>query len=340
MATVRDDVVLPSQPPKPHSTDDVSINALSRLAGHPRTQPTVHWHTPRVLTTLYDFPTMEPVSLCSFKSTHLGLPLRRDILHRAVIYEGDKTRQGTASAKWRSEVVGSGRKIIMQKGTGYARVRDRKSPIRKGGGVAHGPHPRDFSTGLQRKVYDLAWRTALSYRYRKGELWVVRDRMQAPEQEHGPASEVLRKIFRGNEWGKAFGRSLLITTLPDQRLYAGMEKIAQDGLVKDILDVDVKDLLETGRVVIEKEALDTLLLMHQSDLGRSIPRSVLERVVALKKKNRRDLERLEREEFRETLVAGTAEGQGESEGEDEDEGWEDIDDVEVGDVVRKAAVPA
>ncbi|KAL9622129.1 MAG: hypothetical protein Q9160_003472 [Pyrenula sp. 1 TL-2023] len=330
MATVRDDII-PN--PKHLTPDNVSINALSRLAGHPRTTPTAQWHDPPVLTTLYTFPTMEPVSLHSFPSAHLALPLRRDILHRAVIYEGDKTRQGTASTKWRSEVVGSGRKIIRQKGTGYARVRDRKSPIRKGGGVAHGPHPRDFSTGLQRKVYDLAWRTALSYRWRKGELWVVRGGIEVPKEEDGgPASAVLRNIFVGNEWGKAFGRSLLVTTLKDQRLFAGMEKIGQHGLVKDVLDVDVKDLLETGRIIIEKEALESLLLMHQSDLGRSIPRSTLERVVQLKKKEQRDLQRLERQELREALMAGVGEGE-----EVEDLG--DVDDVAV-DVAREAAVPA
>lgn len=90
-----------------------------------------------------------------------------------MIFEADAARQGTASTKTRWEVRGSGRKLYRQKGTGRARVGDKNSPLRRGGGVSHGPKPRDFSTDLNRKVYDRAWRTALSYRYRRGELVVV-----------------------------------------------------------------------------------------------------------------------------------------------------------------------
>src|SRR5438874_8149445 len=96
--------------------------------------------------------TLEPVRFDWYHAKHLHLPMRRDILHRAVVFEGDATRQGTASTKWRKDVHGSGRKIRPQKGSGRARLGDKKSPMLRGGGVAFGPHPRDFSTGLQRKV--------------------------------------------------------------------------------------------------------------------------------------------------------------------------------------------
>src|SRR5690242_9859770 len=119
-----------------------------------------------VLTTIHKFPTMEPIRFDSYSSKYLYLPLRRDLLHRAVIFEGDATRQGTASTKTRFEVHGSHRKIRPQKGTGKARLGTRQSPMLKGGGKSFGPHPRDFSTELPRKMYDLAWRTALSWRYR------------------------------------------------------------------------------------------------------------------------------------------------------------------------------
>jgi hypothetical protein len=104
--------------------------------------------------TLHDFPSFEPTSFVTYPSTHLQMPLRKDILHRAVIYEGDMTRQGTASTKYRSEVHGSNRKIRPQKGTGAARLGDKKSPMLKGGGVAFGPKPRDFSTELPRRAGD------------------------------------------------------------------------------------------------------------------------------------------------------------------------------------------
>lgn len=293
MATVRDI--------QKSSNANVSINSLSVLANQTPPRPKVKWEEPKVLTTLYSWPTMEPMSFSEFEAKHLNVPLRRDILHRAVVYEGDKTRQGTASTKWRDEVSGSGRKILPQKGTGHARARDRMSPIRRGGGVAHGPHPRDFSTGLQRKVYDLAWRTALSYRYRKGELIVIGDAIGVPDE---PAPTVLEGIFVGNSWGRGQGRSTLVTTLPEERLYSSMEEIGHHGLVKDILDIDVKDLLETGRIIIEKEALESLLLVHQSDVGPSVPRSVLENLVKLKLSERRKSERRRLREQLDTRAEG------------------------------------
>jgi Ribosomal protein L4/L1 family len=133
--------------------------------------------------------------------------------------------------------------------------------------VAFGPHPRDFSTELQRKVYDIAWRTALSYRYRKGELIIIDDKITIPRYTGG---RLLSNIFEGNNWGKGNGRSLFVTNYMRERIFNRMKQVGEHGLVKDIFDVDVKDLLETGRIVIEKEALDCLLVSHASDLGRRV----------------------------------------------------------------------
>ncbi|KAI9840750.1 MAG: hypothetical protein M1837_001324 [Sclerophora amabilis] len=205
---------------------------------------------------------MEPLRFEQYPSTHLHLPLRRDILHRAVVYEGDKTRQGTANTKWRKDVHGGGRKIRPQKGTGHARLGDRKSPMLRGGGVAFGPKPRDFSTELPRKVYDLAWRTALSYRYRKGELIIVEDGM---EIEH-PKTRFVKQIFEANRWGNRDGRSMLVTATHQTNLYKALLQAGEDGRVLTQKTVDVKNLLELGRVIIEKSALDGILKNHQSDL--------------------------------------------------------------------------
>ena len=255
---------------------------------------------PQVLTTVYSWPTLEPLRFEYYPTQYLKLPLRRDILHRAVIYEGDKTRQGTANTKWRGDVRGSRKKIRPQKGTGRARLGDKKSPMLRGGGVAHGPHPRDFSTGLQRKVYDLAWRTALSYRYKMGQLIVV-DNKIALERHTGV--RLLENIFAGNGWGNKEGRSTLVTTAWREKLFREMAEIGRHGVVKDMYDVDVKDLLKTGRVIIEKQALDTILLAHISDLG---PRNSMEYAAKL---------------VRKSLPAGTVEEELDDE--------EDMDDEEV-----------
>ncbi|WEW61030.1 54S ribosomal protein yml6, mitochondrial [Emydomyces testavorans] len=225
--------------------------------------PTPTWSRPSAIATLYDFPTMEPLRFLEYRNEHLLLPLRRDLLHRAVIYEGDMTRQGTASTKWRDDVRGSSKKIRPQKGTGRARLGDKKSPMLRGGGVAFGPHPRDFSTELPRKIYDKAWRTALSYRYRRGQLIIVNDNISMPKES---SVHYLKEVFDTHNWGQKFGRSLLITEIKKEKLFTSVAEISKDARALDRADVDVKDLLETGRLIIEKQALDRMLAFHSSDL--------------------------------------------------------------------------
>jgi len=76
---------------------------------------------------------MKPKQICSFPSTFLQAPMRRDILHRAVVYEANAARGTGGHTKTRGEVRGSTRKIRQQKGTGMARVGARVAPGRRGG---------------------------------------------------------------------------------------------------------------------------------------------------------------------------------------------------------------
>ena len=84
-------------------------------------------------------------------------------------------RAGTASTKTRKDVRGSGAKPWRQKGTGRARAGTRKSPVWRGGGVAFGPKPRDYSFKLNRKVKKQAVSMALSARFQEGNLVVLDD---------------------------------------------------------------------------------------------------------------------------------------------------------------------
>ena len=225
---------------------------------------------PNVLTTIYKFPSMEPKGFAYYPANKLHLPLRRDILHRAVVFEGDATRQGTASTKWRADVHGSNRKIRPQKGTGRARLGNKKSPSIRGGGVAFGPHPRDFSTGLPRKIYDLAWRTALSYRYRRGQLVVLEDGIELEMNE----PRWLEQIMTWNHLGKGDGGSLLVARELEENISQAFQGVGSHGKLKSEEDVDVKDLLKAGRIMIEKRSLDALLGKHSSDLNGKAPSAV------------------------------------------------------------------
>ncbi|KAI4173929.1 MAG: hypothetical protein LQ343_002697 [Gyalolechia ehrenbergii] len=225
---------------------------------------------PDVLTTIYKFPSMEPKSFAYYPANQLHLPLRRDLLHRAIVFEGDATRQGTASTKWRDDVHGSGRKVRPQKGTGSARLGDKKSPSITGGGVAFGPHPRDFSSGLPRKIYDLAWRTALSYRYRRGQLVVLENGIEIEMNE----PRWLAQIMTWNHLGQGDGGSLLVARDLEENISQAFSGLDVHGKLKSEKDVDVKDLLKAGRIMIEKGSLDALLRKHSSDLNRKVPSAV------------------------------------------------------------------
>lgn len=84
-------------------------------------------------------------------------------------------RQGTHKSKQRNEISGSSRKLKKQKGTGGARAGNIKSPLFKGGGRVFGPTPRDYSFKLNKKVKDLARKSALSYKLKDSSISVLED---------------------------------------------------------------------------------------------------------------------------------------------------------------------
>lgn len=173
-----------------------------------------------------------------------------------------------------------------------ARLSDKKNPMLRGGGVAHGPHPRDFGTDLPRKVYDTAWRAALSYKYTRGELVVVRGKIGVPAAvrataDVGVATRWLNNLFAAQQWGKGAGKSLLITApkseddvfvqvmtaLEKRRRGQGRydrgekpEEPVEWAMWRDTNKVDVKNLLEAGRVVVEEAALKRIMEMRGRDL--------------------------------------------------------------------------
>ena len=94
-------------------------------------------------------------------------------VHDVVVAHMAAQRSGTAKTKDRGEVSGTGKKPWRQKGTGRARTGSRRTNIFTGGGVVHGPHPRDLSKKVNAKTRQLALRRALSERIKDGEVIVV-----------------------------------------------------------------------------------------------------------------------------------------------------------------------
>ena len=107
------------------------------------------------------------------KDSIFGVEVNEDALYIAVEAYLANQRQGTHKAKARSEIAGSTRKLGRQKGGGGARPGDIKSPVRVGGGRIFGPGPRDYSFKLNKKVKQLARKSALSYKAQNNEIVVV-----------------------------------------------------------------------------------------------------------------------------------------------------------------------
>lgn len=99
--------------------------------------------------------------------------VKNRLLHSAAVMYHANQRQGTACTKTRAEVAGSTKKLYRQKGTGRARAGNRKSGVRVGGGIIHGPKPRDYSYSMPQKQRQAAVRAAVLGKAKDGELHVV-----------------------------------------------------------------------------------------------------------------------------------------------------------------------
>lgn len=104
-----------------------------------------------------------------------GADVNEALLHEVVRMQMAARRSGTASTKERSDVHGSSRKLWRQKGTGRARVGNIRSPLWRKGGVVFGPHPRDYSFKMPKKMRRSALRSALSLKIREEKIIVLSD---------------------------------------------------------------------------------------------------------------------------------------------------------------------
>ncbi|MCA9401941.1 MAG: 50S ribosomal protein L4 [Candidatus Omnitrophica bacterium] len=101
--------------------------------------------------------------------------VKKQLLHQAVVKYLASLRQGNASTKERADVSGGGKKPYRQKGTGRARAGSSRSPLWKGGGVTFGPHPRDFSYTIPKKIKKAALKEALNTKFQSEQIFCIDD---------------------------------------------------------------------------------------------------------------------------------------------------------------------
>ena len=159
-------------------------------------------------------------------------------------------RAGTASTKGKGEVAGSNKKPWKQKGTGNARAGFRQSPVWRGGGVAHGPHSRDWSTKVNKKVMKLAFARAFSDRLVEGDV-IVLDELSL----EAPKTKLMAKLLVDLGVDRT---AVVVQKEVDETVFLATRNLPRiDYTTAQALDVYT--LLASRKLVCDKAGFDALM---------------------------------------------------------------------------------
>jgi large subunit ribosomal protein L4 len=173
------------------------------------------------------------------------------LIHQVVVAQLAAARQGTASTKTRGEVRGGGRKPYRQKGTGRARQGSTRAPQFVGGGVVHGPTPRDYSQRTPKKMIAAALRGALSDRARGGKIHVVTQFAAGDQPSTKTAISVLLAIAGSRH-------VLVVAERTDAQTWKSLRNVESVHLISPG-QLNTYDVLVSDDVVFTAEALESFL---------------------------------------------------------------------------------
>jgi large subunit ribosomal protein L4 len=180
-------------------------------------------------------------------------PASIPLMHQVVNAQLAAARQGTHSTKTRGEVRGGGRKPYRQKGTGRARQGSTRAPQFTGGGISHGPKPRDYSQRTPKKMKAAALRGALSDRARAGLVYVVSGFVSGDAPSTKAARTALSAVTGGEP-----RRALVVLERGDELSWLSLRNLPNvHVLVQDQLNT--YDVLVNDLVVFTRDALDGFL---------------------------------------------------------------------------------
>jgi large subunit ribosomal protein L4 len=183
-----------------------------------------------------------------------GITPNEHVLYLAAKAHLANQRQGTHKTKERGEVARSTKKIKRQKGTGGARAGSAKNILFKGGGRAFGPRPRDYGQKLNKKVKDLARRSALSSKAASGNVVVLEDfTLDQPKTQE--FANVLKNLdLMGT-------KSLFLTAEYDQNLYLSSRNVP-DSRVVHARDANPYEIMHATHLVVSENALKVIQELH------------------------------------------------------------------------------
>ncbi|MFY9650939.1 MAG: 50S ribosomal protein L4 [Trebonia sp.] len=200
------------------------------------------------------------VSPASDETTTVELPdaifaakINVPLMHQVVVAQRAAARQGTAATKTRGMVSGGGRKPYRQKGTGRARQGSTRAPQFTGGGVAHGPQPRDYSQRTPKKMKAAALRGALSDRAASDRIFVVTNFVEGDMPRTKDALAVLAQVTDGAS------RNILVVVQSDDELtWKSLRNVPAVHLLAED-QLNTYDVLVSDYVVFTEAALRTFV---------------------------------------------------------------------------------
>ena len=192
-----------------------------------------------------------------------GITPNQAVVHQAVVAQQANARQGTHDTKTRGEVAGGGKKPYRQKGTGHARQGSTRAPHYRKGGVVFGPHPREYTKEMPRKMRRLAVRSVLSARAAEERGLIVLDDFTI---EAGKTKALLAAL---GTLGVADGALIVLGERSDLVLRAAknLEKVhavTPNGM-------NLLDMLRLPRLILTASAVDELTRTLTSDLPLKVP---------------------------------------------------------------------
>jgi large subunit ribosomal protein L4 len=179
------------------------------------------------------------------------------VMHQVVTAQLAAKRAGTHSTKTRAEVRGGGAKPWRQKGTGRARQGSIRAPQWRGGGVAHGPKPRDYSQRTPKKMVRLALRSALSDRAAESKIIVVDDwAIDAPKTKD--AVRLLEAIGLRTK-GEREARVLVVLFRTDEAAWKSMRNLGERVQIVLPEELNTYDVLVNDWLVFSESSLETVV---------------------------------------------------------------------------------
>ena len=180
------------------------------------------------------------VSQAELADECFNVEVKSSVLHEVVKMQLAKRRAGSAAVKNRSDIRGSSRKLFRQKGTGRARRGNIKSPLLRGGGVAFGPHPKDWGYKVPKKVRRLALKMALSSKLQEESLTVL-DQISLAAIKTKDFAAILAELEIDN--------ALIVTSEKDEKLELSSRNLPQVKILRTE-GLNVYDILKYNRLVL------------------------------------------------------------------------------------------